>query len=254
VRTIPRNRIYVAILVAWFGIAAALLLAQRSPGTTTVHVSSSDSGQAAATAAPPSTAPQAATPTPTPRGKEIYKGHTLEEIRADPSLLAEILAESDYIRPVHGAPDPPLHDSGSDHVCPNHLECPSTGGSDAFLKAEFALMEASGSDCVSSHEGQLAVWEIDFEAMADGIGPQGGVLPDGRGWVGTPEAARQHFGLANFVAEDAAEHWFVTNDPATLGLLQVTDGPAAVALISVPLADGRTVWYLGPRWFVSIPC
>jgi hypothetical protein len=57
-----------------------------------------------------------------------------------------------------------------------------------------------------------------------------------------------------FVAEDPGEHWFITNDPATLSLLYATSSPAAAALIEVPLTDGRTVWYLRPRWFVSIPC
>jgi len=237
VRTIPRNRIYVAILVASIGIAAALLLAQRSPGTTTVHVSSSDSGQAVATAAPPSTAPPAARPAATPRGKEIYQGHTLEEIRADPSLLAEVLAEADYIRPIHGEPDPS-----------------PTLAANAFNVARLALMAATGSDCESSHEGQMALESIDFEGMAAELGPEGGALRDGRGWVGTIDDARQHFGAAQFVAEDPGEHWFITNDPTTLSLLSATAGPAAAALVAVPISDGRTVWYLGPRWFVSIPC
>ena len=235
-RTISRNRIYVAILVASVGIAA-LLLAQRTPGTTTVHVSSSDSGRAVETAAPSSSAPPAATPTPTPRGREIYKGHTLEEIRADPSLLAEVLAEGDYIRPVHGEPDPA-----------------PTLAANAFNIARLALMEATGSNCESSYEGQMALESIDFEGMAAELGSEGGALRDGRGWVGTIDDARQHFGAAQFVAEDAGEHWFITNDPKTLSLLYATAGPAAAALVAVPLADGRTVWYLGPRWFVSIRC
>lgn len=203
----------------------------------------------------PTAPPVAASARATPRGKVIYKGHTLEEIRADPSLLAEILSEADYIRPVHGEPDPPLTNYGSDTVCPNHVECPSvTRGSDAFLKAQFALMAATGSDCLSSFEGDMVLEEIDFEGMAGRLGAESGVLEDGRGWVGSIDDARRHFGGARFVAEDGAERWFLTSDPATLGLLYATSGPAAVALTAVPIADGRTVWYLGPRWFVSIPC
>jgi hypothetical protein len=251
-----RGAIAVTILVVPFAIAG-LVLGRPAPEAADVGVTTTDSGPIVAAAVPtpgPTAAPVAGHPRATPRGKEIYKGHTLDEIRADPSLLGEILAEGDYIRPVHGEPYPPLHDSGSDHICPNHVECPSTGGSDAFLGAEFALMEASGSDCVSSHEGQMALESIDFEGMALELGSEGGVLRDGRGWVGTLDHARQHFGAPQFVAEDPGEHWFITNDPKTLSLLYATDGPAAAALIAVPLSDGRIVWYLGPRWFVSIPC
>ena len=83
-----------------------------------------DGGVSANPTPSPPDPPVAGSPRATPRGKEIYKGHTLEEIRADPSLLAEILAEADYIRPIHGEPDPPLPNFGSDTVCPNHVECP----------------------------------------------------------------------------------------------------------------------------------
>jgi hypothetical protein len=232
-----RNRVFVAILVASLAVVA-LLLMLRAPGPATLHVGGSDSGQALTTATPSPTArPTGATPTPTPRGKEIYKGHTLEEIRADPSLLAEVLAEADYIGPIQGEPDPA-----------------PTLAANAFNVARLALMEATGSNCESSHEGQMAVESIDFEGMAAELGSEGGVLRDGRGWVGTIDDARQHFGAAQFVAEDPGEHWFITNDSKTLSLLYATVGPAAAALIAAPLSDGRTVWYLGPRWFVSIPC
>jgi hypothetical protein len=126
--------------------------------------------------------------------------------------------------------------------------------SNAFGVARLALMEMTGSNCESSHEGQMALESIDFEGMAGRLGPEGGVLEDGRGWVGAIEEARRHFGATDFVAEDPGEHWFITYDPATLPLLFADRGPAAAALIEVPLDDGRTVWYLGPRWFVSIPC
>jgi hypothetical protein len=78
----------------------------------------------------PKTPPAAASPRATPRGKEIYKGHTIEEIAADPVLLDELLAEGDYISPggvrigEDGTVDPPVSDGSSDTVCPNHVECP----------------------------------------------------------------------------------------------------------------------------------
>jgi len=240
------------ILVA-FLVGTAVLVIDATPEPL-LQVAPSD-GAGAISQPSPTAPPMAANPRATPRGKEIYKGHTLEEIRADPSLLAEILAEADYIRPVHGEPNPPLTDYGSDRKCPNHVECPSNaGGSQALLPAQFALMEASGSDCLSSFEGDMVLDGIDLEGMAGRLGADSGVLEDGRGWVGSIDDARQHFGGARFVAEDGAEHWFLTTDPATLGLLQATGGPVAAALIDLPLADGRTVWHLGPRWFVSIPC
>ncbi|MBA2300763.1 MAG: hypothetical protein H0W22_08340 [Chloroflexi bacterium] len=118
-------------------------------------------------------------------------------------------------------------------------------GPTAFSTAQFALMEVTGSNCVSSREGELDVSRIEF----DGIGPEGGVLKDGRGWVGSIGDARQHFGAETFVAEDKVEHWFITRDPATLNLLFAAKGPAVAALIPIPLSDGRTAWYLGPRSF-----
>ena len=244
--------IRLSILVAFLVVTATLVIdADPAPGPRVAPSGSAGAIPAASPTAPP----MAANPRATPRGKEIYKGHTLEEIRADPSLLAEILAEADYIRPVHGEPNPPLTNYGSDRKCPNHVECPSVaGGSNAFLPAQFALMEAGGSDCLSSFEGDMVLDEIDLEGMAGRLGADSGVLEDGRGWVGSIDDARQHFGGARFVAEDGAEHWFLTTDAATLGLLHAAGGPAAAALIDLPLADGRIVWYLGPRWFVSIPC
>ncbi len=122
-------------------------------------------------------------------------------------------------------------------------------GSTALSIAEFALMRASGSNCESSHEGEMDVAGIDFEGMANGIGPEGGVLKDGRGWVGSIEDAGQHFGASAFVAEDKGEHWFITRDPATLQLLLEANAPTVAALIPIPLSGGRTAWYLGPRWF-----
>ena len=225
-----RPSILVALLVV-----TALLVVGGEPDPA-LEVVPSDAADAVT---PPSrTVPPAeATPGATPRGKEIYKGHTLEEIRADPSLLAEVNALSDYIRPIQGEPGPT-----------------PTLSSNAFQAARLALMETTGSNCESSYEGQMDLGSIDFEGMAATLGPEGGALQDGRGWLGSIDDARQHFGAGEFVAEDPGEHWFITNDAATLRLLFAASGPAVAALVEVPLADGRTVWYLGSRWFVSIPC
>ena len=56
------------------------------------------------------------------------------------------------------------------------------------------------------------------------------------------------------MAETAREHWFVSSDAATAKLLNANGGPVAAALTEVPLGDGRSVWYLGPRWIVAHPC
>jgi len=242
------------ILVAVLALGA-LLLGQGGLTDSDASVTPYRSTHTTAAAATPALTRPASQAQASPRGKIIYKGHTLEEIRADPSLLAEILSEADYIRPVHGEPDPPLTNYGSDTVCPNHVECPSvTRGSDAFLKTQFALMEATGSVCVSSFDGQLFLGDVDIDGMVAQLGRGAGVLPDGRGWLGSIDDARNHFGGTVFVAEGGAEHWFITIDAPTLDILHATRGPAAAALIEVPLADARTVWYLGPRWSVSIPC
>jgi hypothetical protein len=101
-------------------VGASLALAK--PGAETVAMR--DPGlTVAAPAGATATPPGSPTPAP-PSSRAIYKGHTLEEIVADPELLAEVNALSDYIRPVHGEPDPPLPNFGSDTICPNHVECP----------------------------------------------------------------------------------------------------------------------------------
>ena len=120
------------ILVAVF-VVAALVLGQPAPGSADVVGVTTDSGQIGAEplASPGRTAaPVAASPWATPRGKEIYKGHTLEEIVADPALFEEVNSLSDYSRPINpplgpdGKPDPPISDGSSDTICPNHVECP----------------------------------------------------------------------------------------------------------------------------------
>ena len=213
-------------------VAAALLIIGTDPRPAIRFAPSA--GASAIAVASATAAPVAASPSATPRGKEIYKGHTLEEIRADPSLLAEVLAQADYIRPIHPGP--------------------SEGAGSALSTARFTLMEISGSSCQSSFEGQSALTQDDFERIAQGAGPAGGVSPDRRGWVGSLADARRHFGGPSFVAEGQGEHWFITRDPSTLAVLGSATGPVAAALIEVPLADGRTLWYLGPRWWAARPC
>ena len=109
------------ILVATLAVAAILLGPRPGAPPAPIDVAVSASGGALATPVTPK--PPSATPARA-SAKAIYKGYTLDEIRADPSLLAEVLAEADYIRPIHGEPVPPLRDAGSDTVCPNHVECP----------------------------------------------------------------------------------------------------------------------------------
>ena len=119
------SRIRPTILVVAFA-AAALVLGQPAPEAADVGVTATDSGRIAgppAASAGPTSAPVEGSPRATPRGKEIYKGHTLEEIRADPSLLAEILAESDYIRPVHGEPEPLIPDGFGHTLCLGEADC-----------------------------------------------------------------------------------------------------------------------------------
>ena len=120
------------ILVVAFAIAA-LVLRQPAAEAADVGVTATESARAVAprlTRAAPTAAPGAESPRATPRGKEIYKGHTLEEIVADPALFEELNSLSDYIRPINpplgleGEPDPPISDGSSDTVCPNHVECP----------------------------------------------------------------------------------------------------------------------------------
>jgi hypothetical protein len=128
----PLSWIRPTILVVALAVAA-LVLGQPAAEAADGLVTTTDSGDIVAPAlasAAPTAAPVAESPRATPRGKEIYKGHTLDEIRADPSLLAEVLAEADYIRPINpplgpdGEPDPPISDGSSDTICPNHVECP----------------------------------------------------------------------------------------------------------------------------------
>jgi hypothetical protein len=108
------------ILVA--ALAVAAFVSQQGPerasgGATTIGRSRVAVPAASATSTP--------SPTPArPSAKAIYKGHTLEEILADPALLEAIQAEADYSRPIHGEPDRPISNGDSDTICPNHVECP----------------------------------------------------------------------------------------------------------------------------------
>jgi hypothetical protein len=122
------------------------------------------------------------------------------------------------------------------------------------MVASKALIERTGSTCQSTFEGDLVLDAIDFKGMAADLGSRGGPLRDGRGWLGSLEDARAYFDGDRFVAEGGREHWFITSKPPTLSLLGSKGGPVAAALVEVPLDDGRTVWYHGPRWFVSHPC
>ncbi len=144
--------------------------------------------------------------------------------------------------------------AGFPSVLPEDQASQATHAPDSMAVAVTALLEASGSNCQSSFEGDLVLDAIDFEGMARSLGPGEGELEDGRGWVGSLSDARAHFGASKFVVESRTEHWFITNDAAALKLFDAGDGPVAAALIEVPLSDGRTVWYLGPRWVASIPC
>jgi hypothetical protein len=120
-----RSAIAVTILVAAFAIAG-LVLGRPAPEAADVGVTTTDSGPIVGpgVATPgPTAAPVAGHPRATPRGKEIYKGHTLDEIRADPSLLAEVLSEADYIRPVHGEPEPPIPDGFGHTLCVEEAHC-----------------------------------------------------------------------------------------------------------------------------------
>jgi len=112
----------VTILVATLAVAA-ILFGPRPPAATVpndVPISASVSPLAT----PATFKPVPRTTPARPSAKAIYKGHTLDEIVADPSLLAGVLSEADYIRPIHGEAVPRLRDTGSDTVCPNHVECP----------------------------------------------------------------------------------------------------------------------------------
>ena len=148
----------------------------------------------------------------------------------------------------------PNPDARSPAVPPEDHASATTDAPDAMATAVTALIETSGSDCQSSFEGDLVLDAIDFEGMARSVGSDEGVLEDGRGWVGSLSSAREHFGASRFVVETKTEHWFITKDAAALRLFDAAEGPVAAALIEVPLSDGRTVWYLGPRWVASIPC
>jgi len=134
VQIVSRHRlpgIVPTMLVALF-IVAALVSGQPAPRAVDVIGATTDSGHPASTIVipGPTAAPVAASPRATPRGKEIYKGHTLEEIVADPALFEEVDSLSDYSRPINpplgpdGEPDPPISDGSSDTICPNHVECP----------------------------------------------------------------------------------------------------------------------------------
>jgi len=117
----PRVALGAAILVA-FVVGTTVLVIDAGP---TPALQVAPSGGVSSNPTPqPTDPPEAGSPRATPRGKEIYKGHTLEEILADPALLEEANSLSDDIRPIHGEPDPPLSNFGSDTVCPNHVECP----------------------------------------------------------------------------------------------------------------------------------
>jgi hypothetical protein len=113
------------ILVAGFAVAA-LVLGQPAPRAADVGATATDSGRIAAppaASAGPTTAPAAVSPRATPRGKEIYKGHTLEEILADPALFEEANSLSDYIRPVHGEPEPAIPAGYAHTLCLDEVEC-----------------------------------------------------------------------------------------------------------------------------------
>ena len=144
--------------------------------------------------------------------------------------------------------------AGSPAVPPEDHASATIHAPDSMATAMTALIETSGSNCQSSFEGDLVLDAIDFEGMARSVGPDEGVLEDRRGWVGSLSSAREHFGASTFVVETKTEHWFITRDAAALRLFDAAEGPVAAALIEVPLSDGRTVWYLGPRWVASIPC
>ena len=103
-----------------------MVLGQPAPGAADVGVTAIDSGRSLAqplASAGPTSAPAAASSGATPRGKEIYKGHTLEEILADPALLEEVNSLSDYIRPVHGEPEPPMPDGFAHTLCFDKAVC-----------------------------------------------------------------------------------------------------------------------------------
>jgi hypothetical protein len=111
-----------ALLVATL-IVAAFVLGQPGPDAAQ-QVTIADSRRTVAAPADATPTPTANPSTPRPTSNAIYKGYTLEEIRADPELLEEVQSVADYLRPIHDKPDPPLPDVGSDTLCPNHVECP----------------------------------------------------------------------------------------------------------------------------------
>ena len=121
----PLPRIRPAILVVAFAVAV-LVLGQPAPEAADVGVTGTDSGRIVASplgTAGHGAAPLTDGPRATPRGKEIYKGHTLEEILADPALFEEVNSLSDYIRPVHGEPEPPIPDGFAHTLCLDEAEC-----------------------------------------------------------------------------------------------------------------------------------
>lgn len=110
-------------------VIAAIVLGQPRTAATAATSSIGQSERQASTAAPGATE----TPDPVPvlpSSRPIYKGHTIEEIAADPKLLEEVLALGDYIAPVRGqigedgVVDPTRQDGSSDTACPNGEECP----------------------------------------------------------------------------------------------------------------------------------
>jgi hypothetical protein len=116
-----RNAIPVTILVATLAVAAIVLSPRPDASTAPTDAAVSVSDNPLAT---PATFGAVPTATPArPSAKAIYKGHTLDEIRADPSLLAEVLAEADYIRPIHGEPEPPIPDAFAHTLCLNAAQC-----------------------------------------------------------------------------------------------------------------------------------